>query len=110
VVGLILLAPLFYGDMPWILSPDKSDRRLYVDMLFRKTAMFANYTPATYLDLGDYGVVTQEGEFIKSGNILKEYAGLVDQVGVRKEGFGSNIHFFASRSRSIEDTYCTITP
>jgi len=72
--------------------------RLYVDLLFRKTNMYANYLPATCLDLGDYGDITKKGEFIRSGNIFKDYPKLEDAVEPHKEEFGSDKHFFASRN------------
>lgn len=94
--------------MPWKLSSEKSDRRLYVDMLFRKTNMYANYLPSGNLELGDYGVVTRAGEFIRSGNIFKDYPSLKDEVGLRQETSGGSKHFFASRSRR-KDTASAIT-
>jgi hypothetical protein len=94
--------------MSWQSTSAKSDRRLYVDMLFHKTNMYAHYLPASYLELGDYGVVTRAGEFIKSGNILKDHPSLKDELGLLgKETMGSNKHFFASRARS-KDAACII--
>jgi hypothetical protein len=84
--------------MPWLLSREKSDRRLYVDLLFRKTNMYANYLPATLLELGDYGDITREGEFVRSGNIFKDHPALRDAVEPGREEVGSNKHFFASRN------------
>lgn len=86
--------------MLWI-SSDKevSDRRLYVDMLFRKTKMYANYTPSSPLHLGDYGDVTKDGDFIRSGNIFQEFPDLRDKLGQGSEEYGSNKHFFATRTR-----------
>jgi hypothetical protein len=61
--------------------------------------MFANYLPATYLELGDYGNITNDGEFIRSGNIFKDHSSLRDAVEPGREEIGSNKHFFASRNR-----------
>lgn len=84
----------------WLSSDDdKSDRRLYVDMIFRKTKMYANYTPSSSLELGDYGDVSKEGEFIRSGNVFLEFPDLRDKLGQGREEFGNNKHFFVSRSR-----------
>jgi hypothetical protein len=81
-------------------SSEKTDRRLYVDMLFRKTNMYAHYLPSSLLELGDYGVVTRAGEFIKSGNVFKDYPSLKADLGLGRERVCSNQHFFASRSRN----------
>jgi hypothetical protein len=97
-----------FAAMLWSLSSEKSDRRLYVDALFRKTNMFAPHLPASCLELGDYGVVTNTGEFIRSGNVFQEHPLLVDTLGQGKESFGSNKHFIASRTRR-KDTYSAIT-
>jgi hypothetical protein len=78
---------------------NQCDRRLYTDILFQKTKMYANYAPATSLKLGDYGDVTKQGEFIKSGNIFKEYPALEAEVGPHKEDIGNNMSFFGSRTR-----------
>jgi hypothetical protein len=78
---------------------NQRNRRLYIDTLFKKTRMYANYTPATCLVLGDYGDLTQQGVFIKSGNIFEEYPLLKDEVRLRREDTGSDVHFFASRTR-----------
>jgi hypothetical protein len=99
--------------MPWpFQSKDKdqkkSDRRLYIDLLFRKTKMYANYLPASVLFLGDYGDVNKDGEFIRTGNIFEEHEFLVKEVCQGKEEFGSNRHFFASRSRR-KDTVSALT-
>jgi len=77
-------------------------------MLFRKTHMYANYLPETCLELGDYGDITKEGEFIRSGNIFKDYPSLMDDVERGKEPLGSNRSFFASRTRR-KDTFSIIT-
>jgi hypothetical protein len=94
--------------MPLQLSKEKSDRRLYVDMLFRKTNMYTQYLPGSNLELGDYGVITKAGEFIRSGNILTDYPSFKDELGLGQEPLGSNKNFFASRSRR-KDTAAPIT-
>ena len=82
-------------------SRDKNqcDRRLYTDILFQKTKMYANYVPASCLKLGDYGDVTKQGEFIRSGNVLEEYPDLQAAVSPRSEANGNDKHFFGSRTR-----------
>jgi hypothetical protein len=82
--------------------------RLYIDLLFRKTNMYANYNPATLLELGDYGDITKGGEFIRSGNILQDDPSLRDAVEVGKEPTGSDKHFFTSRSPR-NNTFSVIT-
>jgi len=77
---------------------EKSDRRLYVDLIFRKEKMYANYTPETYLNLGDYGDVTGDGEFIRSGNIFSENPEKEGEAEPRKQVAGSDRHYFVSRS------------
>jgi hypothetical protein len=59
--------------------------------------MYANYLPETLLELGDYGDVTKDGEFIRLGNIFKDHPWLRDEVEPRKESFPKNKHFFVSR-------------
>ena len=83
--------------MVWPLSPT-SDMRLYIDLLFRKTKMYANYRPATLLDLGDYGDITTEGEFIRFGNIFADHPSLKDDAVPGMESIGSVHHFFAPRN------------
>jgi len=61
--------------------------------------MYANYTPSSPLQLGDYGDVTKEGEFIRSGNIFQEFPELGSRLGQGREEYGSNKHFFVSRTR-----------
>jgi hypothetical protein len=78
---------------------NQCDMRLYTDILYKKTKMYANYAPATCLRLGDYGDVTKQREFIKLGNILQEYPELKDIVCPCKEVIGGDKHFFASRTR-----------
>jgi hypothetical protein len=90
------------------MSSPKSDMRLYIDLLFRKTNMYANYNPATLLELGDYGDITKGGEFIRSGNILQDDPSLRDAVEVGKEPMGSDKHFFTSRSPR-NNTFSVIT-
>jgi len=94
--------------MRW-LSParPKSDRRLYVDLLFRKTKMYANYLPSTLMELGDYGDITKDGEFIRSGNVFEDHPFLKDDVLPRREEVGTNRHFFASRNE--KGTFSIIT-
>ena len=90
------------------LSREKSDRRLYVDMMFRKTNMYANYLPETSFELGDYGDITKDGDFIKWGNIFKDHPELRDKVELGREPLASNKYFFASRTRR-KNTFSTIT-
>jgi hypothetical protein len=96
--------------MVWPLTREKSDRRLYVDLLFRKEKMYANYTPETYLALGDYGDVTKDGEFIRSGNLFREYPHIEGEAEPRKENatVGNDRHFFVSRSPR-KNTFSTLT-
>jgi hypothetical protein len=70
--------------------------------------MYANYHPATLLDLGDYGDITQEGEFIRSGNIFNDHPSLMDEVQPGKESIGNDKHYFASRNPK-NNTYSVIT-
>jgi hypothetical protein len=59
----------------------KTDPRLYVELLFHASSFFAN-PPSSRLELGDYGVVSEKtGEFVRSGNILQVYPGLVGSLG-----------------------------
>ena len=84
---------------PFSSKKDRCDRLLYIDLLFRKTKMYANYLPASILELGDYGDLTKHGDFIRSGNILNDYPILREEVGMGKELVGSNRDYFASRTR-----------
>jgi hypothetical protein len=70
--------------------------------------MYANYTPGTPFELGDYGDITKEGEFIRSGNIFKDHAHLRDDVEPGKEELRNNRHFFASRKEK-NGTFSVIT-
>jgi hypothetical protein len=70
--------------------------------------MYANYLPETVLELGDYGDITKEGEFIRSGNIFRDHPSLQDDVEIGREPLGSNKDFFASRTRR-KNTFSVIT-
>jgi len=62
--------------------------------------MYAQYLSSSYLELGDYGVVTRDGEFVRSGNILKEYPSLKHELGSHKETRESVRSFFASQNKA----------
>jgi len=83
------------------LTRDKtlSDMRLYTDILFRKFKMYSNYDPGVCLKLGDYGDITKQGEFIKSGNVFEDNASLENTLRPGKENIAHDRHYFASRSR-----------
>jgi len=76
----------------------KTDPRLFVELLFQASSMYANH-PSTHLELGDYGEVSKKtGEFIRSGNILQEYPELQGRLGEGKETPEEGKHLFACRS------------
>ena len=85
--------------MNWIFSREKRSRRLYVDLLFRETDMYANFLPSSRLELGDYGDVTKAGDFVISGNILKEYPEFRETLDFGKETPENDKYFFSSRKR-----------
>ena len=70
--------------------------------------MYANYNPTTLLELGDYGEIAKDGDFIRSGNILQENPSLRDAVESGREPTGSDKYFFASRSPR-NNTFSVIT-
>ena len=62
--------------------------------------MYTNYLPELLLDLGDYGDVTTEGEFIKSGNIFKDYPSLRDEAETCKQSVGTPRHLETRRRKN----------
>jgi hypothetical protein len=84
----------------------KTEPRLFVELLFQASAMYAN-PPSSRLELGDYGEVSRKtGEFIKAGNILQEYPELQSRLGEGKQTPEAHRHLVAHRkegtSRGID--------
>jgi hypothetical protein len=76
----------------------KSDPRLFVELLFKVSAFYAN-PPSSQLELGDYGDVNKKtGEFIKLGNVLEEYPELRLKLGEARQTPEARKHYFAARS------------
>jgi hypothetical protein len=71
--------------------------------------MYTNYLPELLLDLGDYGDVTAEGEFIKSGNIFKDYPSLRDEAETCKQSVGTP-RYLEMRERTCNEEARTNTP
>jgi hypothetical protein len=91
-----------FPDRPWPLrSKARSDRRFYVDLLFRKTNMYANYSPENPIDLGDYGDLSKDGEFIRLGNILEDNPLLRDVVECSKESVGLTNTFLRLKMQDL---------
>lgn len=98
--------------MSWLFER-KTDPRLFVELIFHASAMYAN-PPSSRLELGDYGEMNKKtGEFIKSGNILQEYPELQSRLGEGIQTPEEHKHLYAARregtARGIDvDVYVSI--
>jgi hypothetical protein len=66
-----LLQPRVTAIMP--IFSGRTDRRLFVDMIFSITDKYASTAPAAPVEVGDYGCVEpRSGTFVVEGNIYKD--------------------------------------
>ena len=75
--------------------------RVYVDLIYQATSMYANLVPSSGLKIGDYGDVNKKtGEFVVTGNFFDKYPGVKYHTRETREGdkviFASRRSGFAS--------------